>query len=171
MAQFGAGCAVEGDGDAGGAQDAFHDDGEVEAAELAWPLAELLVAAFDEGVVQYGDVVLELLAGFKRSSREHTESDLRCYLAWCAERGLDPLTAKRPHLELYIRSMQEIRRFKPSTDPAWSPRSSTGSPSTPTSSKPAPSPTGSAPARPPAAAKDPAEAGAKIHADQWGQNT
>ena len=28
---------------------------------------------------------------------------------------LDPLAARRPHLELYIRWMQEIRRFKPST--------------------------------------------------------
>ena len=55
------------------------------------------------------------LARFKGSSREHTESDLCCYLAWCAERGLDPLAAQRPHLELYIRWMQEIRRFKPST--------------------------------------------------------
>ena len=35
--------------------------------------------------------------------------------AWCAERGLDPLAVRRPHLELYIRRMQEIRRFKPST--------------------------------------------------------
>jgi site-specific recombinase XerD len=59
--------------------------------------------------------VAAYLARFKGSSREHTESDLRCYLSWCAERGLDPLTAKRPHLELYIRWMQEIRRFKPST--------------------------------------------------------
>jgi hypothetical protein len=55
------------------------------------------------------------LARFKGSSRERTASDLRCYLAWCAERALDPLAARRPHLELYIRSMQEIRRFKPST--------------------------------------------------------
>jgi len=55
------------------------------------------------------------LARFKGSSRDHTESDLRCFLAWCAERGLDPLAARRPHLELYIRWMQEIRRFKPST--------------------------------------------------------
>ena len=54
------------------------------------------------------------LARFKGSSREHTESDLRCYLAWCAERGLDPLAARRPHLKLHIRWMQEIRRFKPS---------------------------------------------------------
>jgi integrase/recombinase XerD len=55
------------------------------------------------------------LARFKGSSREHTESDLRCYLSWCADRGLDPLAARRPHLELYIRWMQEVRRFKPST--------------------------------------------------------
>ncbi len=55
------------------------------------------------------------LARFKRSSREHTESDLRCYLGWCAGQGLDPLAAQRRHPELYIRWMQEIRRFKPST--------------------------------------------------------
>ncbi len=59
--------------------------------------------------------VAAYLARFKGSSRYHTESDLRCYLTWCAERGLEPLAARRAHLELYIRWMQEIRRFKPST--------------------------------------------------------
>jgi site-specific recombinase XerD len=59
--------------------------------------------------------VAAYLARFKGSSRYHTASDLRSYLAWCTERGLDPLAARRPHLELYIRWMQEIRRFKPST--------------------------------------------------------
>ena len=59
--------------------------------------------------------VAAYLARFKGSSREHTESDLRCYLHWCAEHGLDLGDAKRPHLELYIRWMQEVRRFKPST--------------------------------------------------------
>jgi hypothetical protein len=59
--------------------------------------------------------VAAYLARFKGSSREHTESDLRCYLAWCAERSLDPLAARRPHLELYIQWMQETRRYKPST--------------------------------------------------------
>jgi site-specific recombinase XerD len=59
--------------------------------------------------------VAAYLARFKGTSRNRTESDLRCYLSWCAERGLDPLAAQRPHLELYIRWMQEIRRFKPST--------------------------------------------------------
>ena len=64
---------------------------------------------------QLRPAVAAYLARFKGSSREHSESDLRCYLVWCAERGLDPLAAQRPHLELYIRWMQEIRRFRPST--------------------------------------------------------
>ena len=59
--------------------------------------------------------VAAYLARIKGSSREHTESDLRCYLSWYAEHGLGPLAVQRPHLELYIRWMQEIRRFKPST--------------------------------------------------------
>jgi integrase/recombinase XerD len=59
--------------------------------------------------------VAAYLARYIGSSREHTASDLRCYLSWCGERGLNPLTARRPHLELYIRWMQEIRCFKPST--------------------------------------------------------
>jgi site-specific recombinase XerD len=59
--------------------------------------------------------VAAYLARFKGSSRDHTESDLRCYLCWCSGRDLDPLAARRPHLELYIRWMQEVRRFKPST--------------------------------------------------------
>jgi integrase/recombinase XerD len=59
--------------------------------------------------------VAAYLARFKDASRYYTESDLRCCLAWCAERSLDPLAARRPHPELDIRWMQEIRRFKPST--------------------------------------------------------
>ena len=37
--------------------------------------------------------VAAYLARFQGSSRYHTESDLLCYLLWCAERGLDPLAA------------------------------------------------------------------------------
>jgi site-specific recombinase XerD len=58
---------------------------------------------------------LAYLARFTGSSREHTESDLRCYLRWCADCGLDPLAARRPDLERYIRWMQEACGFKPST--------------------------------------------------------
>ena len=59
--------------------------------------------------------VAAYLARFRGSSRDHTGSDLSCYLFWCAGRDLDPLAARRPHLELYIRWMQEVRRFRPST--------------------------------------------------------
>jgi hypothetical protein len=41
------------------------------------------------------------LARFTGSSRQHTASDLRCYLRWCADRGLDPLAARRVDLEQY----------------------------------------------------------------------
>jgi integrase len=63
--------------------------------------------------------VAAYLARYSGSSRDHVHSDLRCFLAWCAERGLDPLAAGRVHLELYIRWMQEVRRFKPSTVSRW----------------------------------------------------
>jgi integrase/recombinase XerD len=55
------------------------------------------------------------LARFKGQSRVHAESDLRGFLDWCQQRDLDPLVAARPHLELYLRWLQEVRRFKPST--------------------------------------------------------
>jgi site-specific recombinase XerD len=59
--------------------------------------------------------VAAYLARFKGQSRVHSESDLRGYLTWCDQRRLDPLAARRPHIELYLRWLQEVRRFKPST--------------------------------------------------------
>jgi hypothetical protein len=59
--------------------------------------------------------VAAYLARFKGPSRLHAECDLRNYLSWCRSYDLDPLAAQRPHLELYIRWMQEARRYKPST--------------------------------------------------------
>ncbi|WP_323101811.1 tyrosine-type recombinase/integrase [Intrasporangium sp. YIM S08009] len=59
--------------------------------------------------------VAAYLARFKGQSRLHTECDLRVYLTWCRSHNLEPLAAQRPHLELYIRWMQEARRYKPST--------------------------------------------------------
>src|SRR3954471_17423124 len=59
--------------------------------------------------------VAAYLARFKGQSRVHTESDLRGFVTWCADRDLDPFSATRPHLELYLRWLQEVRRFQPST--------------------------------------------------------
>jgi site-specific recombinase XerD len=55
------------------------------------------------------------LARFKDQSRVHTECDLRAFLRWCAERAVDPLNTTRPYIELYVRWMQEDRRYAPST--------------------------------------------------------
>jgi integrase/recombinase XerD len=55
------------------------------------------------------------LSRYQGQSRVHAESDLRAYLAWCLERGADPLGVSRPQVELYVRWMQEISRFKAST--------------------------------------------------------
>ena len=55
------------------------------------------------------------LARYKGWSRVHNESDLRCWLNWCADRQLPPLAAQRAHIELFIRWLQEVRQLKPAT--------------------------------------------------------
>ncbi|RKS80565.1 site-specific recombinase XerD [Motilibacter peucedani] len=59
--------------------------------------------------------VAAYLARYKGHSRIHAESDLRAYLDWCHARNLDPLSAQRPHIELYVRWMQEAQHYRPST--------------------------------------------------------
>src|SRR6266536_3120165 len=76
-----------------------------------------LVPAQASALVSHADrlrlAVAAYLARFTGTSRDHASSDLRCYLApgvaWT------PFLARRPHLEPYVRWMQEARRFKPST--------------------------------------------------------
>ncbi|WP_433227473.1 tyrosine-type recombinase/integrase [Actinomadura formosensis] len=79
---------------------------------------ELLGATPGAGTVG-GDVLrsatLAYLARYKGDSRMHTESDLRIYLTWCAERHLEPLAVRRAHVEMYVRWLQEVCRFRPST--------------------------------------------------------
>lgn len=40
----------------------------------------------------------------------HTESGT--YLTWCAERHPEPLALRRAHVEMYVRWLQEIRRYR-----------------------------------------------------------
>ncbi|HEV8554805.1 MAG TPA: hypothetical protein VGR06_00210 [Actinophytocola sp.] len=66
------------------------------------------------------DLVLRLAASaylgrFTGVSRTHTESDLRLFFAWCVDQRLRPLEVQRAQVERYVRWMQEVRRFKPST--------------------------------------------------------
>jgi integrase/recombinase XerD len=55
------------------------------------------------------------LARYKGQSRIHTESDLRAYLDWASRHGVRPLEVQRAHLELYLRWMEEVRHYRPST--------------------------------------------------------
>ncbi len=55
------------------------------------------------------------LGRYRGTSRLHTESDLWIFLRWCESQGLDPLTAVRADIERYLRWLQEVRRYQPST--------------------------------------------------------
>jgi integrase/recombinase XerD len=76
--------------------------------------AQFLVPG-DDASVTLRIAVAAYLARFKGQSRAHTESDLRSFLTLCGRQGLDPLVAQRPHIELFLRWLQEIGRYKPST--------------------------------------------------------
>jgi integrase len=80
----------------------------------------LMVVPADSGsselvVDRLNRAVAAHLGRYKGQSRDHSGSDLRSYLIWCAERRLDPLAVGRVHVELWIRWMQEIRRLQPAT--------------------------------------------------------
>ena len=77
------------------------------------PIAASVLVLPDDRILRLA--VAAYLARFKGQSRVHSESDLRNFLTWCRARDLDPLAATRPHLELYIRWLQEVGHYKPST--------------------------------------------------------
>jgi hypothetical protein len=55
------------------------------------------------------------LGRYRGAFRLHTGSDLKIFLAWCAGQDLDPLAAARADVERYIRWLQDVRRYQPST--------------------------------------------------------
>jgi integrase/recombinase XerD len=55
------------------------------------------------------------LGRYRGETRLHTESDLRVFLRWCTDQGLDPLAAVRVDIERYVRWLQDARRYQPST--------------------------------------------------------
>jgi integrase/recombinase XerD len=55
------------------------------------------------------------LGRYRGDSPYHTESDLRIFLTWCTEQDLEPLSALRADVERYVRWLQDVRRFQPST--------------------------------------------------------
>ncbi|RSM64997.1 integrase, partial [Actinoplanes sp. ATCC 53533] len=55
------------------------------------------------------------LGRYRGATRQHTESDLRIFLTWCADQELNPLTARRVDIERYVRWLQDVRCYQPST--------------------------------------------------------
>ena len=55
------------------------------------------------------------LGRYRGQTRLHSESDLRVFLRWCAEHDLDPLAAVRVDIERYLRWLQDVRQYQPST--------------------------------------------------------
>ncbi|MEU8220139.1 site-specific integrase [Micromonospora taraxaci] len=59
--------------------------------------------------------VSAFLGRYRGQTRVHTESDLRVFLRWCSDHGLDPLSAARVDIGRYVRWLQDVRRYQPST--------------------------------------------------------
>ncbi|MFI7553812.1 tyrosine-type recombinase/integrase [Micromonospora sediminimaris] len=59
--------------------------------------------------------VSAFLGRYRGQTRVHTESDLRVFLRWCANHDLAPLAAVRVDIERYVRWLQDVRRYQPST--------------------------------------------------------
>ncbi|MFC3382547.1 site-specific integrase [Couchioplanes azureus] len=71
------------------------------------------VVSSDQLVVRA--VVSALLGRYRGQPRVHTDSDLGVFLRWCNDQDLNLLTACRVDVERYVRWLQEVRRYQPST--------------------------------------------------------
>ena len=47
------------------------------------------------------------LARYSGCTLKTYKSHLDCWISWCREVGVDPLNIKRPHVEIYLRSLEE----------------------------------------------------------------
>jgi len=55
------------------------------------------------------------LARYSGRTRDAYTLDLKTFFAWCAERNTEVFSMTRPHLEIYVRWMDEQRRYAPAT--------------------------------------------------------
>ena len=76
-------------------------------------VSEHAAAASDERVLRAA--VAAYLGRYRGESRVHTGSDLKVFLAWCAGQDLEPLNLGRAEIERYVRWLQEVRCYQPST--------------------------------------------------------
>jgi integrase/recombinase XerD len=79
----------------------------------AFPVSDASVVSSDQLVLRAA--VAAYLGRYRGQTRLHTNSDLRIFLRWCDEQDLEPLAAVRTDVERYVRWLQEVRCFQPST--------------------------------------------------------
>lgn len=79
----------------------------------AFPISDAGVVSSDQLALRAA--VAAYLGRYRGQTRLHTDSDLRIFLRWCDEQSLRPLTAVRTDIERYVRLLQDVRRFQPST--------------------------------------------------------
>jgi hypothetical protein len=88
---------------------------------MAWDFRILPRLAHDSVVLQsvsddlFRVAIAAHLDRHKGLSRAQTSSDLQVFLRWWPEHHLDPLLVRRADVERFVRWLEEIRRFKPST--------------------------------------------------------
>jgi integrase/recombinase XerD len=74
---------------------------------------DLGVAGADQRVLRAA--VSAYLGRDRGETHLHTKSDLRVFLRWCTDQHLDPLAAVRTDIERYVRWLQDVRHYQPST--------------------------------------------------------
>jgi integrase/recombinase XerD len=79
----------------------------------AFVASDQTVGVSDERVLRAA--VAAYLGRYRGESRLHTGSDLKVFLTWCTHESLDPLHVGRVDIERYVRWLQEIRCYQPST--------------------------------------------------------
>lgn len=74
--------------------------------------SELSVVWSDSDLAQVGKVVAGYLAGFGESTRKAYALDLRQWIGWCRNHNLRVFDARRAHIELYARWLEEQGRAR-----------------------------------------------------------
>lgn len=72
----------------------------------------MMVAWSDSDLASLGKVVSGYLAGFGESTRKAYGLDLRQWIQWCRDHDLRVFEAKRAHIELYARWLEERGRAR-----------------------------------------------------------
>jgi site-specific recombinase XerD len=76
-------------------------------------MSESATVTIPEAMPLFGPVQLAAtgyLARYSGRTRDAYALDLKTYFAWCAARGTEVFEMTRPHVEVYVRWMEEQRR-------------------------------------------------------------